>query len=136
MAVPGNSSTFHQRCLRRILGVTSHDQVTNKEILRRNRSRKLRRNVECSWQVIFFAYQIIDTQRSWCDGSHRVASGNKADPYETWRQTTKKICETLASDEMSRMLPPIRLIGGSLLPYAPCAEGTNDDDGVMNALLC
>lgn len=58
-------------------------------------------------------------------------------PIKHGAKQPEKTCEMLASDEkMSRTLSPLRLVGGSLLPYVPWAEGTNDDDGVMNALLC
>lgn len=87
--------------------------------------------------VIFFAYQIIDTQTPRCNGSCQRASGNKASPVKHGTKHSGKTCETLTSDgKMSRTLPQIRLLGGCLLPYAPCAEGTDDDDCVMNALLC
>lgn len=133
----GSSTRFHQRCLCRILGVTWCIQVTNEEILRQSESRKLQDIVvEPQMLVIFFAYQIINTQTPCCNGSCQRASGNKADPVKHGTKHSGRTCETLASDgKMSRMLLQIRLFGRSLPPYAPCAEGT-DDDGVMNALLC
>ena len=56
--IAGKLNVFHQRCLRRILGITYLDHITNDEILRRCNSRKLQDIVtECDLLSMCCAYR-------------------------------------------------------------------------------
>ena len=81
---------FHQRCLRRILGITYRDRITNEEVLRRSGLRKLQDIV--TERRVRLAGHVLRMVDGWVPkvAMHWTPNGGKRKqgrPKITWRST-------------------------------------------------
>ena len=89
---------FHQRCLRKILGITYHDRITNDEILHRSGSKRLQdivteRRMQLAGHILRLPHQ-----RHAYTAIHWTPLGGKRKvgrPQKTWRQTFRNDIRTL-----------------------------------------
>jgi hypothetical protein len=95
-AISKKLDVFHQRCLRRILKISYRDHVTNKDVLERTQSRRLR-DIVTERRMRFAGHILrLDNDRCAKMALFFEPSGNRkrGRPKHTWRKTFK---EDLAS---------------------------------------
>jgi len=91
-------NVFHQRCLRRIMGISYHDRVTNEEVLQRSGSRRLEeivteRRMRLAGHILRLpGHRLPKTAMRWTPPKGKRKQGR---PQKTWRSTFLEDLKTI-----------------------------------------